>query len=406
MQIMLFTSLSPKYLLAQEKGNFWEIQSIDTMKYSRDLARERNGDKVFERIIETYTEKIASAGATHVAVGTPYDEEFIPFLEQWVSAARRVNLNVWFRSNFSGWEGWFGYPIISKEEHINNIEDFILENPDLFEDGDIFTPCTECENGLLGDPRETKDVESYREFLIEEYKVSNEAFRQIRKNVDSGYFSMNLDVARLVMDRETTRLLGGVVVIDHYVKDPVQLSQDVRMISEETGGKVILGEFGIPIPDIHGNLTDDEQANWISEVLSQLSKESVLYGLNYWVSFGGTTAIWNNNGSEKPAVSVIRSYFTTDIISGLVLNEIGQPVENALVIADSKQTYSGEKGEFNIVSNPTLSRIVVNAKNYKDEVVILDKDNPKRIIIEKEKEGVIFKFRKFFYNTYKKIKER
>ena len=106
--VLLVILVNPQNTHAQTP--YWEIQSIDTMKYSRDMARERNKDMVFEKIIESVVEKIASTGATHVAIGTPYDEEFLPFLQTWVIAARKENLNVWFRGNFSGWEGWFDYP--------------------------------------------------------------------------------------------------------------------------------------------------------------------------------------------------------------------------------------------------------------------------------------------------------
>jgi hypothetical protein len=407
LNIVLLIIFCPKNSFAQEKGNYWEIQSIDTMKYSRDLARERSGDVIFERIIESYLEKIASTGVTHVAVGTPYDEEFISFMEYWVSAARKNNLNVWFRGNLSGWEGWFDYPVISKEEHTKNIGDFILNYPYLFEDGDIFTSCTECENGVLGDPRQTGDVTGYRKFLVDEYEVSKKTFEQIGKKVKTGYFSMNADVARVIMDEETTRLLGGVVVIDHYVEDPSGLAQDVKEISEISKGKIVLGEFGVPIPDIHGVMDSASQAEWITDALNHLSKESSLAGINYWVSFGGTTAIWNNDGSEKPAVAVLRSYFLPNIIFGEVFNEIGEPVENALIIADSKQSYTDEKGKFNIASNPSLERIVINASSYKDKIYTFEQNKSlDNIFLEKEKEGLIFKFRKFVHKTVIRIRNR
>jgi hypothetical protein len=386
--------------------NYWQIQSIDTMKYSRDMARERNKDAVFERIIDSVVEKIASSGATHVALGTPYDSEFYPFLRTWVNAARREGLNVWFRGNFSGWEGWFDYPEISKEEHLEAIKGFILANSDIFDDGDIFTPCTECENGVIGDPRRTGDLTEFREFLISEYDISGKAFAEIGKAVKTGYFSMNADVARLVMDKETTMKLGGVVVIDHYVKDPVKLITDIDEISNASGGKIVLGEMGVPIPDIHGSMSNLEQERWISEAFDHLSKSKDLIGINYWVSFGGSTAIWNNDGSEKPAVGVLRSYFLPNMLSGRVVNEIGKPVENALITADSKQTHTDEEGRFEIASNPTLERMVINASGYKDTILVKGLDlHSDEIIIEKEKENLLFKLRKILYNFVEKIKK-
>ena len=63
---------------------------------------------------------------------------------------------------------------------------------------------------------------------------------------------MNGDVAKLVMDKQTTASMDGIVVIDHYVATPEQLALDIRRIAEGSGGNVVLGEFGVPIPNIHG----------------------------------------------------------------------------------------------------------------------------------------------------------
>lgn len=402
---LLICFMNPQSALA--KTNYWDIQSVDTMKYSRDMAREWGSKIVSKKIIESVIQNIASTGATHVAVGTPYDDEFIPFLKIWLGAARHSGLNIWFRGNLSGWEGWFGYPVISKEEHIKKIEDFILGNPSLFEDGDIFTSCTECENGQIGDPRQTVDVGGYRKFLIDEYEIAKQAFSEIGKNVTTGSFSMNADVARLIMDEETTKNLGGVVVIDHYVKDPNKLAQDVKEIGEKSGGKVVLGEFGVPIPDIHGTMSSDAQAEWLAQALSYLSKEPSLIGINYWVSFGGTTAIWNNDGSEKSAVKVLRDYFLPDVLSGKVINDLGQPIENALIFADSKESYTDDKGEFKITSNPSLERVVINAQTYKEGILDIDRNNDfGEIVLEKEREGLIFRYRKFVYGIVKTIKNK
>src|SRR3990167_4248908 len=71
---------------------WWEFQSIDTMKYSRDLSREKLNDPSFNTIINQQVAQIAGTGATHIAIATPYDEEFYPMLVRWVASARRNNL--------------------------------------------------------------------------------------------------------------------------------------------------------------------------------------------------------------------------------------------------------------------------------------------------------------------------
>lgn len=281
------------------------IRSIDTAKYSRDLAGQMLSDPSFDQIIYAQVSAIANTQANYVAIDTPYDEEFVPFLKRWVQAARINHLHVWFRGNFAGWEGWFNYPRIERQAHLEKIEPFIQRNPGLFEDGDIFSPCPECENGGPGDPRLNGDVAGFRQFMILEDKVSQEAFDHIGKHVASNYNSMNYDVARLVMDRETTAAMQGVVVIDHYVSRPDELPAAIDSLAASSGGKVILGEFGAPIPDINGDMTKVEQAAWLRGALDAITADPNVAGANYWTSFGGSTGLWDDAGNPRDASSVI-----------------------------------------------------------------------------------------------------
>ena len=295
---------------AEKREPLWEFRAVDTVKYSRDVAGQMLARPEFDSVIERQTADIASLGVTHIALGAPYDQDYVPFLARWVKAARDHNLKVWFRGNFSGWENWFGYQRIGREEHKKLLREFIISNPYLFEDGDIFTSCPECENGGPGDPRLNGDPEGHKRFLIEEYNISLEAFGKINKKVNVGFYSMNYDVAKLIMDKETTRALGNIVVIDHYIKNPVQVSEDARFIANQSGGKVVLGELGAPIPDIHGDMTEEAQSEWIEEALEEAKKTPEIIGVNYWVNVGGSTRLWNDDGSARKAVEIIRKFFT------------------------------------------------------------------------------------------------
>jgi hypothetical protein len=289
------------------------IKSIDTMKYSRDIAREKENDKSFDLVIEKQIANIAQTGANYVAIGTPYDKEFVPFLKKWVEAARKNYLNVWFRGNLSGWEQWFDYPAIDRQTHTQMIKNFIKENPDLFADGDIFTSCSECENGGPGDPRITGDIKSFRNFLISEYETNVQVFKDINKEVKTGYFSMNYDVAKLIMDTSTTKALGGIVAIDHYVSSPDKLVSEAKILARNSGGKIIFGEIGVPIPDINGKMSEDQQAKWINEAFTDIFNSLDVIGVNYWVNVGGSTKIWNEDGSPRKAVAVIKKFYSPQI---------------------------------------------------------------------------------------------
>lgn len=344
-------------------GAEWTFQSIDTMKYSRDRAREELPDALIERQMND----IAKTGATHVAIATPYDEEFVPELTRWVGAARQEGLSVWFRGNWSGWEGWFGYQRIGRDEHLKETEAFILGHPDLFKDGDVFSSCPECENGGPGDPRRTGDVAGYRRFLIAEYQSMTRAFQKIHRDVRANFFSMNGDVARLIMDKETTKALGGIVTIDHYVKTPEQLAKDVDEIASKSGGRVVLGEFGAPIPDIHGDMKESAQAGWVEGALRLLKRSQHVIGMSYWLSVGGSTEIWTDSGRPREAVGVLTRYFRPKIVYGFVRDELGRAVVGAQVSVDDEGTMTDKNGYYVLkVSSEDTEKIRISKQGFSE----------------------------------------
>lgn len=403
---IIFIFLSVSFALAHEEetpdANIWQIESVDTMKYSRDVAREKLKDPSYDETIEEQVKAIAESGATHIAVGTPYDEEFLPFLVRWINTARKYNLNVWFRGNFSGWEEWFDYEKITREEHIALTEKFITTHPGLFEDGDIFTTCPECENGGSGDPRHNGDRDGHRKFLIDEYNVAKRSFTKIGKKVSANYFSMNGDVAKLIMNKETTKALDGIVVIDHYVKTPEKMIEDIKYLAEYSGGKIVLGEFGNPIPDIHGKQTEEQQAEWLDETLQALALEPNVIGLNYWTLTGGSTEIADGEERRK-AYETLSSYYNVFTISGHVINELNQPVKNAKITYLGREYGSSTTGDFSVPDLPIELKIKVQANSYYPQEIWL-KDIDKsglKIVLIKEKEGLIFRILKFFSSMFR-----
>lgn len=299
-------------------GHVWAVKSVDTMKSSRDLAKNKRDDPNFETVIDIQTQNIADMGANYIGIGTPYDREFVPILRLWVSAARRHNLRVWFRGNLAGWEGWFGYRRdLTREEHIAKVREFVAANGDLFVDGDIFTPCPECENGGPGDPRSGTSVEDFRKFMIDERKAVNEEFAKIGKNILTNYNSMNLDVAKVVFDQPTVEAMDNLVVVDHYVADPKDLVSHIDDLSKAKQAKIVLGEIGVPVKNITGEMTEEGQVAWLEEALAGISKNKNVIGLNWWVSVGGETALFKNNGQPIKAKSTLEKYFKLSDLSGV-----------------------------------------------------------------------------------------
>jgi len=382
----------------EPKIGFWPFRSVDTMKYSRDLSREMLYNFNFDAKIDNQMKNIAAIGATHVAIATPYDEEFLPMLRRWVKAARKYNLKIWFRGNWSGWEGWFDYPKITRDDHIKKTKEFILANSDIFQDGDIFSGCPECENGGPGDPRSTGDADGYRNFIIKEYQATGEAFALIKKDVASNYFPMNADVANLIMDKKTTKALGGVVVLDHYAKTADSFTQYIKNIEEKSGGRIILGEFGAPIPDINGEMTETEQADWLREVLNKLARLNFVDGLNYWVNVGGSTQIWNSRGVALPAAGVLGEFYKPNIAYGVIRDDLARPVANAQIIHPNGIVFSDKDGYFELnftsVQNPILK---ISASGFlAQEIPLRESSGQLNITLKREKKDIIFKLLEAF----------
>ncbi len=395
--LFLFVFLLKTSIYSKMRVTFWEVQSIDTMKYSRDLSREKLHDALFDAVIEQQVRSIAQTGATHVAIATPYDDEFLPILQRWVNSARRHNLNVWFRGNWSGWEKWFGYKMVTRAEHIEKTRRFILSHSGLFEDGDVFSACPECENGGPGDPRKTGDATAYRKFLIDEYKVTGDAFRAIKKDVVSNYLSMNGDVARLIMDKETTKKLGGIVTIDHYVATPEKLASDIQEIAKNSGGHVVLGEWGAPIGDIHGALSEEKQAAWIGTAFEQLVTIPELKGINYWVNVGSSTELWSAKGTARKAVDVLTQYYSPKNVKVTVLNSLGSPINNASITHGRRVWQTNSIGNASLPVAAYHTEFTIVKQGYKNKTIQVTQRGSASILLEKQNPG-------FFYRLLEKMR--
>lgn len=300
----------------------WSVRCVDTMKTSRDACRQTI-DARRAALIRAEVAVIKGLGASHVAVATPYDSEFVPFLRHWAREVHAQGLKVWFRGNFCGWEGWFDYPKwgTSYDRQIEAAVDFVCGHPDLFESGDSFNLCPEPENAaLLHDPRAANGHPSeFRKFLGDSVEAMNRAFREQGKRVAVNWLSVNGDVGRDIVDRATADRMGGLVTIDHYVPSAAKMVEYVDDIHRKFGCKVLIGEFGAPLRGINpAGWSPTEQADFVEEILEALwQRRDYVVGVNYWVgaSEDGTdeTRIFEREGEGyrlRPAAEVLKRYFT------------------------------------------------------------------------------------------------
>jgi hypothetical protein len=417
--IFLFLAL-PSTIFAQEK-TFFPIQSIDTMKISRDEARNATASAN----IPQYVEKIASMSPTHIAISTPYDEEFYSVLSKWVEEARKHNLKVWFRGNFSGWEGWFSYPrLTSPAEHHQKTYAFITAHPELFEEGDIFTPAPEPENGIIGDPRDSEEKKVvFLQFLQDSYSNCQSAFNAINKHPSCGYFSTNGDVAKYVLTPEVVQNIGNRVVIDHYVKTPEQLVADINLLYDKFQAPIVLGEIGVPIPDIHGSMTEQQQADYIHSLLIELlAVRSRLEGLNYWTAFGGTTAIFSDKMEPRLAEHFITQYFNPITVSGFIQEKNRDiPLEATVSFSINIKTQSDKGGHYSLLTTSDFPILTAEKEKYVTQKLNLSTDMASKSSIIKDttllrlpqskdnpdvRLDMFSRFRQFFFQEKKRYGNR
>lgn len=395
-QFFIFIFVFTLYILSSifndkvyASDRFFDVVSIDTMKYSRDGA---SNPEVTDQI-PLLVDKVASMYPSHIAIATPYDEEFYPVLATWVGEARKHGLNVWFRGNFSAWEGWFGYEKFKDpNEHHAKTYAFITKHPDLFREGDIFTPAPEPENGGFGDPRRSEEIKrKFFKFLPESYDTCMKAFSTIGRNVKCGYFSTNGDVAKMI---PSTVLMqsGGVQVIDHYVKSPEELIRDIQKLYDMNHLPIILGEYGAPIPDIHGELSDSQQEQLIRKNLIELVKlRNIVKGINYWTAFGGSTKVFSDDLKPKSAVNTLREYFDPIKTTGQVVDEWDKPIAGATVgIKNLDMTVTDAQGIFSFVSTKDFNKATVTHEGYRSSSFLIpsrDQINIHNIKIRMNKNG-------------------
>ncbi len=386
---------------------FWQITSVDTVKYSRDAA----GDANVLKKIPFFLKEAAKLHVTHVAIDTPYDERFYPVLKAWVDEARKNNLKVWFRGNFSGWEGWFGYQQFeSINQHNQLTNTFIAAHPDLFQDGDIFTPIPEPENGGPGDPRGSQDkTDSFNTMLVSSYNNCVTAFQKINKQVNCGYFSTNGDIAKDILTPSTVAQMGNIIVIDHYVDSPEGMQEEINALSQKfPQAKIVLGEFGAPIPDINGEMTESQQSNFIAKLLDVFyANRTKILGINYWTLAGGSTSLLRDDNSEKEAFTTIANYFFPSQLQGIVKDTAGNLLNNVLIYDKTGEliAITGNGGTFSVAvqKNATISLSIkaTGYKSFSEEIQVKgDHQKLQDIKLQPDQQNIAYKIRLFINNIF------
>ena len=297
----------------------WNIQSVSSMKETKDrVCNQRNGD-----FIKKWIAKAVGLGANYVSIETPYDSpgcgNAVAYTKLWADEARKQGLRVWHRHMPLSFEGIYNTPKTAGKDNIGQIRDYIKSNKDLFRSGDIFTPIPEPQNGGIkgvtycaADICQFSGPADFNKFLREAMEVSKQAFNEIglQNKIKVGYYGFDGFVAwgdnnpdwEGILEDETVKQMGN-ITIDHYpeaVKDTME--NDLNELEKKYPNvPIIIGEWGTTQG---GDLVGAVQSSM------KAAQRSSVVGFNYWhMGVGGNEALINEDFSERPQFSAVKSFF-------------------------------------------------------------------------------------------------
>ena len=297
----------------------WSIQSVSSMKETKDRVC---GQRSFE-FIQKWVDKAVELGANYVAIETPYDSpscgNSVAYTNLWVNAIRKSGLKVWHRHMPIAFEGIYNNTKNPSIDYLTIISNYIKNNPLFFQEGDIFTPIPEPQNGGIYSVNYCsygicifKNAKDFNAWLRNAMDISESAFAQIGLGgkIKIGYYGFdgyiawgdnNPDWDGILED--ATVLKMGNITIDHYpeiVGDTMQNDLN-ELESRYPNIPIIIGEWGT----ITGNNTE----NQVIQSMGAAKRPSVV-GFNYWhLGVGGHEELIKEDFTTKPQFDEVQSYF-------------------------------------------------------------------------------------------------
>ncbi len=156
----------------------------------------------------------------------------------------------------------------------------------------------------------------------------------------------------------------------------------------------MLGEFGAPIPDIHGVMSEKEQADWINEALLKLVTMNEVEGLNYWTNTGSSTKLWNDDGARRMGADTLKSFYKADIVSGKIEDETGRSIAGVYLVIDNRRYFTDSHGRFAFPYFKPQIKAKIDAAGYISQEITASPQQINLIVLKKKDENSWFKIRK------------
>lgn len=297
----------------------WAIQSIDVMKDTKDTICGQKDDTYIKNIVS----KAKELGANYVAISTPYDNpscgDATVYAKRWVDAIRAQGMHVWHRHMPLSFEGIYSVSKNNSSNYLDMISNYIKNNKDLFQDGDIFTPIPEPQNGGINGVTycangvcQFQSAASFNQWLRDAMTTSKNAFDSIGlHNVKIGYFGFDGFVAwgdqnpdwHGILEDSTVQQMGN-ITIDHY-PELVNETMDQSLTALQAKyphTPIVIGEWGT----VNNQNIDQE----VQDTMSAAKKHGVV-GFNYW-QFGPSGSgeqLINTDFTDRSSFQKVESFF-------------------------------------------------------------------------------------------------
>jgi hypothetical protein len=275
-----------------------------------------------QAFIDRFVGKAKELGVNFIAVETPYDNpgcgSSVDYTLRWINTIRREGLKVWHRHMPLAFEGIYDTPKL-KSDYLGMIGDYIRHHREMFQEGDIFTPIPEPQNGGIAGVTYCgsglclfDSKESFNQWLRNAMDTAEEAFSQIglAGKVKVGYFGFDGFVAwgsnnpdwDGILEDATIQKMGN-LTIDHY---PELIGQTMEqglneVMAKYPGLPIIIGEWG------SAGSSDVEQQ--VKNSMGACKRPGIV-GFNYWhLGMGGNEALINEDFSNRPQFDDVQSFF-------------------------------------------------------------------------------------------------
>ena len=111
-------------------------------------------------------------------------------------------------------------------------------------------------------------------------------------------------------------------------------------------------------------MTELEQRDWLAKLFVKLDKLDNLDGINYWLSYGGSTPLWDPNGKERLAAEVVRNAFGGNTLRAKLVDRKGVIITDAEVISLGETYLVDTNGVFSLPYLYEGQTLEISAKGY------------------------------------------